>query len=191
MSYGTTFDDFELESDLDVKPVKPLWVVDLQNEDKLKEWLDNDWQNKKIRSQQRMRTYREHLALYKGIHYRSQETRTQDFRRDDGDRNVRNPKIVINHVYDMIESKTARMTRFKPGIAVIPSNEDWSDRVNTDVGRKLITSRWYEVNIDEIFRAHQRDAYVFGDGWLKVYWDKHEGPLHQHTSRPKNRASNQ
>jgi hypothetical protein len=178
MSYGTTFDDFELEGDLEYKEVPPVWTVDLKNEKKLLEWLNKDFDNKVKKAEPRIRVYREQLALYKGVHYRSQETRNQDFRRDSGDRSIRNPKVVVNHVYDMVENKTAKMSRFRPNVAVLPQNHDeYDDKVQSKTYKMLLDSRWQEVDIDSYLRETQRSTYVFGESFLKVYWDKEQGDV--------------
>lgn len=176
MSYGTTFDDFEYDGSTDLKPLKPIWEVDLDNEDELLKWLDKDFQNRQYIMEPKLRTQNENLALYKGIHYRSQETRSNDFRRNEGERSTRNPKIVVNHVYDMVETKTAKLNRFKPAISVIPNNNEWEDKINAKVGKKLIDARWRAVNIDAIIRDLQRACFINGEAYIHPYWNKDIGP---------------
>lgn len=182
MSYGTTFDDFEYEGEMDLKEMPPFWTVSLkdnkEDREKLHKWLIDDLDVKKKHAEPRIRVYRENLALYKGIHYRSQETRSQDFRRDEGERSIRNPKVVVNHVYDMIETKTARLCRFRPAIAVLPNNIEYHDKVNSRLVKILVDNRWYEVDIDQYFRDLQRAAFIYGEAFLKIYWDKAAGPVH-------------
>jgi hypothetical protein len=176
MSYGTTFDDFELEGDLEYKDVPPIWSVKRDDEKALLEWLNKDFDNKVKKAEPRIRIYREQLALYKGVHYRSQETRNQDFRRDSGDRSIRNPKVVVNHVYDMVENKTAKMSRFRPAIAVLPHNPDeYHDKIKSKTYKMLVDTRWQEVDIDSYFRDVQRGAYIFGESYVKTFWNPEIG----------------
>ena len=176
--YGTTFDDFEMEGELETTDLSPIWAIKHDDEEKLLDWLKKDWQNKVKLADPRIRIYRENLALYKGIHYRSQETRTQDFRRDSGDRSIRNPKIVVNHVYDMVETKTAKMSRFRPAIAVLPANDEWHDKQNARAVKTLVDSRWYEKDIDAIFRECQRASYIYGEAYIHVHWNPDIGEVH-------------
>jgi hypothetical protein len=183
MSYGTTFDDFEWEADLELKDNSKLWTIDWKTKDKAKQkevlkWLNDDWADKFSAAQPRIRTYRENLALYKGIHYRSQETRTQDFRRDAGDRSIRNPKIVVNHIYDMVESRVAKFNRKRPSIAVLPNTSEWDDRVNSKLGEKLLKHLWRQQDFDGVMRDNDRMTDIFGNGYVKVHFNKNAGPIH-------------
>lgn len=188
MSYGTTFDDFELEGELEYKDVPPIWAIKLDDEKEVLKWLNKDFDNKVKKADSRIRIYREQLALYKGIHYRSQETRNQDFRRDSGDRSVRNPKVVVNHIYDMVENKTAKMSRFRPAIAVLPQNADeYNDKILSKTYKMLVDTRWQEVDIDGFFRELQRTAYIFGEAYIKTYWNDEIGQVDPYFQR---RASN-
>lgn len=187
MSYGTTFDDFELEGDLEHKESPPIWAIDLKNESEVLKWLNKDFSNKIKKAEPRIRVYREQIALYKGVHYRSQETRNQDFRRDSGDRSIRNPKVVVNHIYDMVENKTAKMSRFRPSIAVLPNNPDeYHDKVQSKTYKMLVDTRWQEVDIDSYFRDVQRGAYIFGESYVKTYWNPELGDVDPEYNELKN-----
>jgi len=188
MSYGTTFDDFELEGDLNEQDQSPYWTVHKKDEEEKLKWLKMDFDNKKKMADPRIRTYREQIALYKGIHYRSQETRGQDFRRDSGDRSIRNPKIVVNHTYDMVESKTAKLTRFRPAIAVLPANMEYHDKQNAKLVKTLVDNRWYEVDIDKYFRDQQKGSYIYGEAYLKTTWDSELGPEHPAQERAREKG---
>jgi len=176
MSHGTTFDDFELEGDLEYKEVPPIWAIDLKDKQKVLEWLNKDFENKIKKAESRTSVYKEQIALYKGVHYRSQDTRNQDFRRDGGGGSIRNPKVVVNHIYDMVENKTAKMSRFRPAIAILPHNPDeYHDKVQSKTYKMLVDTRWQEVDIDSYFRDVQRGTYIFGEGYIKTYWNKEIG----------------
>jgi len=182
MSYGTTFDDFEYEGELDLKSLPPFWTLSLKDDDedrkKLLRWLKDDFDVKKKYAEPRIRSYRENIALYKGIHYRSQETRSQDFRRDEGERSIRTPKTVVNHIYDMVETKTSRLCRFRPAIVVLPHNIEHHDKINAKTVKLLVDNRWYEVDADRYFMELERSMFIYGESYIKVFWDKSAGPVH-------------
>jgi hypothetical protein len=173
----TGYDAFDGDGELSVVNQKPLWAVDFSNEDDLLKWLVNDFQQKSAQMAPRIRTYREWVALYKGIHYKSQETRTADFRFD-SDTASRSPKIVVNHVYDMVETKTARLSRYRPAISVMPQNVEWGDKINAETVKTLVDSRWYEADIDSIFRTAQRNAFIYGMCFVSPVWNDELGHVH-------------
>ena len=177
-----SFDDFDQYSRMSAKDQKPIWALDFSRspeaDDTLLKWLRVMFENKKSSAQPRIRKWRDNVALYKGVHYRTMEVRNQDFRRDMGDRTIRNPKVVVNHVYNMVETKVAKMSRFRPSVAVLPTNDEWEDKCNTKTVKLLVDNRWYEVDIDTVLREGQRVCYIYGTAFLKAYWEKDEGPLH-------------
>lgn len=187
-----SFDDFDAYSRLGTKDLKPIWTLQFDNTDEsnrdLLAWLKIMMENKKISAQPRIRNWRDNVALYKGIHYRTQEVRNQDFRRDMGDRTIRNPKVVVNHVYNMVETKVAKMSRFRPSVAVLPINDEWDDKCNTKTVKMLVDNRWYEVDIDKFLREGQRACYIYGTAFVKSVWDQTIGPLHPYVKELKDKG---
>ena len=78
-----SFDDFEQYSRMSAKDQKPIWALDFSRspeaDDTLLKWLRVMFENKKISAQPRIRNWRDNVALYKGVHYRTMEVRNQDF----------------------------------------------------------------------------------------------------------------
>lgn len=180
MTLGYSFDDFDSQNLSELQDQKPIWTLDFsrtpEGDEEILKWLKTSLDNLKKLNQPRIKIWRENMALYKGIHFKSQELRTQDYRRDTGERTVRNPKIVVNHIQNMVETKVAKMSRYKPAIAVLPQNNEWSDKCNTKTVKMLVDSRWYEVDMDELVRELQRATFIYGHAYMKVFWDTTEGP---------------
>lgn len=173
---SVTFDDFDNNEDSNASKQKPLWTVDLKDDKKVLEWMKKDYDTKERRARTRNRTYRENLCLFKGIHYKSQDSRDLQF--ENGRRVDRNPKIVINHIYDLVQTTVSKMTRFRPNIVVSPANQDeWADGQNARTIKSLIDSRWYEVEIDSIYTQLELVTDIFGDAYGMVEWDKQEGGI--------------
>lgn len=187
-----SFDELEHLSRMNAKDQKPIWTLPFdrspESDEEVLKWLRIMMENAKLRNQPRVRSWRDNVALYKGIHYRTMEVRNQDFRRDMGDRTIRNPKIVVNHVYNMVETKVAKMSRFRPAVAVLPTNDEWADKCNTKTVKLLVDNRWYEVDIDAFFREGQRVCYIYGTAFLKVVWNPDEGPLHPYAKELTNQG---
>jgi hypothetical protein len=173
----TGWDSFDSEGDIAISNQKPLWSIDIEDDKELLKWCVTDFEAKQLRMRPKIKFFREWLALYKGIHYRSQDTRTADFR-NDTETSTRVPKIVVNHIYDMIETKTSRMSRYRPAIAVLPQNIEWSDKINAETVKTLVDSRWYEVDMDSILRDTQRNAFIYGMCYVSPVWNPELGHTH-------------
>lgn len=174
---GVLFDDFDTNELDEFKELTPLWTVDLNNEDDLMDWLKNDWDEKERRSQARMRVYAENVHLYKGIHFRSQSTRDDTFRTSDGERATRTPRIVMNQIYDFTQIKISKITRFKPAIAVLPTQDEYNDELNAKLVKQMIDSKWEEEDIDMLERSTHLTKYVFGEAYLMVDWNPDKGDM--------------
>lgn len=169
------FIDVSLEAAQDTKPFA---FINHKDPEELLEWLNNEFENRRRANESRMRVYREHMALYKGIHYRYQDTRDFEYRRNTGQRTLRTPKVVVNFVYEMVEAKISKMSRQKPSIAVLPNNNEHSDKVNARLVKKFIDNRWNEVNIEDIFADQAKYSFIFGDGYVLIEWDPEAGEVH-------------
>ena len=157
---SVTFDDFDNAEFDDAIKERPLWTVKnidkKPDEEDLLKWVNDDFRNKERRAWTRNRTYRENLCLYKGVHYKSQHSRDLQFIQDK--KTDRQPRIVINHIYDMVETRVSKLTRFRPNINVLPANDEYNDKQNARTVKDLINTRWYEVDIDTIFRDLERST---------------------------------
>lgn len=192
-SSSVLFDDFVYDGAMDYTSVPPIWTIDTDSAkagdksalEDLHKWLCDDIQAKLKLSESRLRHYRQNLALYKGIHYRDQETRSQNFRNDEAERSVRNPKVVVNHCYDMVETKVAKLSRFKPSVAFMPSNDEYTDKNNARIAKMLVDNRWYEVDIEKVYRDHQRATFIYGESYMRVLWNKNLGDVHPYYTEMK------
>jgi hypothetical protein len=169
-----TFDDFDNAEFDDAIKERPLWALpDLNDEEELLKWVNDDYMNKERRAWTRNRTYRENLCYYKGIHYKSQHSRDLQFIQDK--KTDRQPRIVINHIYEMVETRVSKLTRFRPNINVSPANDEHNDKQNARTIKDLISTSWYVNDIDTTFRELERSTDIFGDSYLHVFWDKEAG----------------
>ena len=167
------FDDFENDIISNQMRPKPLWEINLKNEEELLKWASEDFTIKSDNAMGRNKIYIENLFLYKGVHFRSQDSRDLLF--NDKIPSARNPKIVANFIYDNVESRVSKLTRYRPSIFVMPANDEFSDKVKAKVVKMAIDSRWYTVDIDGVFRELERMADIYGEGYLCIEWDKDAG----------------
>ena len=171
---GNSFDDFMDADFAEEAKTRPLFSVSkLDNDEEILKWIKEDYEYKRKKSRNRLSSLAEWVALYKGIHFKH-TNRTNDRETNSS----RNPKMVINFIYEFVESKVARQNRFKPAVAVIPNNAgEYKDEINSKTVKKMLTSEWRCKKIDDVLRKKERHKFVFGESYLAVIWDKHAGPV--------------
>lgn len=155
---------------------EPFYKVLDKKEADIHKWLVDVSDALIEQSQSRTKVQREHLLQYRGVSVRKMD-RTRD-----RDRNVRRlskmQKFVINHLHDLTETKVSQMTRIKPAIEVLPTNDEWEDRASAKVVQKIIKHLWDLNNVDYITQKMHRYARIFGESYLFILWDKDAGDLH-------------
>lgn len=133
---------------------------------KAHQWLMTDIQNKIQASRGRVDVYRRNVAMYKGIHYQSGESR--DNVRNDVT-SIRNPRMCINYIYDMVEQKVAQRARNKPGIAFIPHNQnEWKDITNAKTAKMLYDYKAKECDLDGKFSEADKISFLQGMASIEV-----------------------
>lgn len=177
----STFDFFEhIDEQNYNRPSRPFWALDLSeaNEKEILSWLNGEVSYLIDKSRDRLRKARKNLALYKGIQYESQEDR-RDLRDRSGDKSRALPKIVVNHLYDLAQNRIAKLVKFKPGVAIMPTNDEFEDKISAKVTKSLLDHIWYEEHFqDELVYQIARDANVMGESYLWITWDPNKGDLH-------------
>jgi hypothetical protein len=165
----------EMSADPEIA-VKPFFKIrEMNNPEKLHSWLTSVFSSLLEQSQQRTSEQRDNLMLYRGVTRRNWER----FR--DRDRNRRRfqkiNKFVVNHLYDLTETKISQLTRIKPAVEILPTNDEWQDRSSAKVVQLLIKHLWYINNVDDDMVKHQRQAKIFGESFYFVDWNEDKGDL--------------
>ena len=150
-------------------------VKDKPLDEKL-QWLVNDIKVKFNSASSRIEMYRKYEALFKGIHYKSMDYRRNE--NDDSYSGTKQPRMAVNFCQEMVEAKVAQRTRFKPGIAVIPNNDEITDTNNTRTVKMLLDNRAQEIDIEKIFADGDRMNFLRGESFTFITWDKDAGQVH-------------
>ena len=169
---SATFDDLNEDVGGGEK-IKPLWSIDIEDEDELKKWIKADYKDKESRAFSRNIVYRKNICMYKGIQYKSQDSRELLFAADE--RTSRAPKIVVNQIFDLVETRISKLTRFRPSVAILPANDEYSDKQNARTAKAALDHRWYDVDIDRKLNLLELQADIFGESYIYVHWDKQAG----------------
>ena len=167
------FDDIEeFES---AEKVKPFYKVYKENNEKeLLSWLTKVRAALTSNAKTRTLTQRMNLTAYRGLSLNSRD-RNRDI--NTGRRSQRLNKFIINHLRDLTETKVSQMTRLKPAVEVLPSNDEYEDKASARVVGLLIKHLFYMNNLDFAFQQMHRHARIFGESFMYITYDKDKGDL--------------
>lgn len=177
-------DQFYNFEDLDnqnyTKPVRPIYEIDLddpRNEDAILHWLRGERDYLAEDARDRVRVMRRNLALYKGIQYQELETRI-DARDRAADRSQFMRKVVANHLYDLTKNRASRLVKFRPAVAILPTNDELEDKLASKMAKMLLDHIWYVNQFEGVMQTQLATyAQVMGEVYLFIEWNKDLGDL--------------
>lgn len=162
------------------KPSRPIYEFDLDdpnNEKDILDWLKGERDYLEDEASDRIRVMRRNLALYKGIQYQELESRI-DARDRAADRSHFMRKIVANHLYDLTKNRASRLVKFRPNVAILPTNDELEDKIAAKSTKMLLDHIWYENDFEGVVQNQLATyAQVMGEVYLFVLWDKNKGDL--------------
>ncbi len=170
MSDFDTFDEIEGEG---LETIKPFPFINRKDDKEVLAWIWKDYKNKAYEARDRIYNYRKLVSLYRGKHFRSQDTS----RVDEEKKTSRTPKVVVNFIQEMVSAKMSKRARFKPGLAVLPHNDEWDDRNNAKTVKNLITTRLNDLDFDYILGSSDLKMYMSAETYCMVDFDPSIGPL--------------
>ena len=172
-----SFDDFNEYTNSEVQEKPFFKVLKSGKKEELKDWLCSVSQALMSESEERARVQRENLMLYRGVTFDRKMERSID-----RDRNIRKlskmQKFVVNHLYDLTETKVSQMNRIKPAVEVMPVNDEWQDRASAKVVKFINDHLWRENEIDNKRIEMHRQARIFGESFMFITWNQEKGDLH-------------
>ena len=155
--------------------VKPFHTVKNSDEKGILKWLKKVVETLEKQAVARNSKYRKNLEAYRGS---SNSIQRSDIRRSERQFINRVNKFVINHLYDMTETRISQMTRIKPTIDVLPTNDEFEDKNAAKAVKFLINHLWYINDMDSILQKMQRNARIFGEAYCFIEWSPDKGDLH-------------
>lgn len=180
MSQSTFFEDLD-GNDAYPRMRDPIWTLGLDDADQEKyvlKWLVGERNHLQSDAEERLNEVQRHLQLYKGIQYESQETRLSLVDRSN-ERNKVVKKIVVNHLYDLTENRVSRLVKYKPAVAVLPSNDEFQDEISAKVVKQLLSHIWYNEGFEgKLTPEIVRHMSVMGEAYLFITWDPDKGDKH-------------
>ena len=174
-----TFDDLNADKTY-AQPAKPLWAIDLddeKNEKEILDWLQAEADFLAHENEARIRIQRRNLALYKGIQYQESEARAENRDRA-ADRSTFLRKIVANHLFDLTKNRASRLIKYKPAVAILPTNDELQDKLSAKACKGLLDHIWYENDFERMIQLElATHAMILGESYLFIDWDESKGPL--------------
>lgn len=172
---------FDVLADIEQKEnqarlLKPFWKVDLNDEKELLEWINGTYQALRTVSRARIERMQRNIAAYRGISFRRTDiSRTRDFTDSPRRSRIRNLRIQVNNLYDIIEQNVSRETRFRPAVNFLPATDDHNDKMAGKVVEHINEGIWYRENIDDKMQEHSRFKKILGENYLMACWDENSG----------------
>lgn len=165
----------DVEQQYTTKPDKPIWalgVEDPANDKEVHKWLRGEVEYLKEENRERFMRVLRCQALYRGIQYTQQETREERFIQN----STQIQRITVNQCYDLVQQKVARLIKYRPGIAVLPANDEFQDKLAAENTDAWLQYMWYRQSFDgvkqpEFVQAVRTD----GEAYLFITWDKDSG----------------
>ena len=175
------FDEINEEAP-DKVNVKPFHAIKKEDEKEVHAWCKKVVNTLEKQSVTRHARMRKNLEVYKGV---SATLRRTDVRRSEKQFLNNVNKFVVNHLHDMTETRISQLCRLKPAVNILPTNDEFEDRNAAKAVKYLVDHLWYINNIDSIRQKMLRQAFIFGESYCFVMWDKSKGDLHPEYVRAK------
>lgn len=158
--------------------VKPFHTLKDKSDKEIHKWLKDTVEA--LMKGQTSRTHRlkSNLAAYRGISHKSASSRSS-YRNSERIPTNRVERFVVNHLFDLTETKVSQMSRLKPAVDIMPTNDEYSDKNAAKATKMLLDHIWYINNIDKFIQDSHRRKKIFGENYLFVDWDKSAGDKHQ------------
>lgn len=171
------FDNLMIDEDTQRIKEKPFHTIQDKGDEEILKWLNDTVQANLKQHASRYHLMRSNLAAYRGITYRQTHSRST-YRQTERIPTNRTERFVINHLYDMTETRVAQMTRLKPAIQVLPTNDEHLDKNAARACKMLLDHIWYLTEFDSIRQQIHRHKKIFGETFLYVDWDADKGDKH-------------
>lgn len=156
------------------KKVSPLWTINLEDDETFLEWAKDAFEA--LKESHRERTLRDlmHKDFYMGMQS-SYVNRDRIPRDKEGRPLDKFSRVTINQCYELIEQWVSKMTRYAPAIAVLPSSQEYNDRMAAELCGNFIDYLFYVNDVDDMLETVARACRIDGEVFVFVEWDKDKG----------------
>jgi len=159
--------------------LKAFFTLDMNSPKEVKDWLSSCISQQKQRWMHDFYEMRLNLQAYEGIYYSGGDVdqRTQASNRNNPS-GRKYKRIAVNHLRDFTEARTARLMKFRPAFDVLPQTNEFEDKVDARVSKKIVDALWNSAQIENLLIKAVRSADVVGESYIFTLWDANRGPQH-------------
>jgi hypothetical protein len=115
-------------------------------------------------------------AMCQGRYYDNQDANL-DFRDPKTLKFQQHSKVTIPEHHRYVNTLSARLSKFQPGIQVGPYTNEFQDKDAARVGQKVIDSLDKSLNLNLLKKKMVKKALKFGEQVVVVEWDEKGGPV--------------
>ena len=170
-----TFDN--MDEHLSTEEVIPFQFREDVSEDGTLKWLNDRFSRVYEKSFPRFTLYRRYLTYYKNATEEYGESSARNTYRAIPTSN-RKPKMRDNLVWDLVDQKTAEISKSSTKVAFIPQSYFDSDDINNVKACKILCqSRMEEIKFDRLISKMDRMMFLFGHTISEICWNENTGPL--------------
>ena len=175
---GANYDFFTNNTgDSAVSPNKPFFTTKGESKEDLLIWLKNEVAFRESINSEFFSECRKNLQAYRGSYFKKSSARQSDAN-EIAPLNKFTSKYFVNHLYEMTENMVSRMTRVKPSVEVLPSNDEYADKISAKAVDLLLRHLYYINDIDLLMQKMHRQRLIFGESFTLIDWDDNAGDLH-------------
>jgi len=173
-NYRSQFDDLEFSE----KELRPLWSIkDLDDPKEVEDWFEKTVGACQDFYRSFFQVQMDNLLLYKGVHWLSADRQSNRVLDRQGFPNIRNPRVVINHLGDFVTQWVSRLTRYRPAVAIYPARAQQEDADDAKIAKNVLDYIWYNERIDDVLQETVRHMKIFGEAYLWIKWNPNKGEL--------------
>lgn len=157
------------------RPDKPIWALGIEdraNDGDIHKWLEAELAFLKEENRERFTRIMRNHALFRGIMYQQQETREERVT----SQSATIERIVVNQHFDLVKQKTSRMIKYRPGINIQPTNNEWQDQIAAENVDAWLHYVWYQQKFDGVLQPELiQSSKIDGEAYLFIEWDPDAG----------------
>lgn len=169
------------ESETTDNTFRPIWTINLNDKEEVHSWVIKEYKYLMKINQFRHQQMMEHLLIYKGDQFSPDDNKTINDFLDISRRPKRNKnqRLIINHLFDLTETRVSRSTRNSPQPEVLPANSnELSDRNAAKSSQQILNYLAFINRLSVKDIQLNRRAYIFGESYTTNLWNKDLGDIH-------------
>ena len=169
-------------NDVEALSIDPIWCKKKLTSRKgdwelLREWTTDTHATLIEYDRPYINTQIRNLAIWMGLHYKSQNAQA-DFRTMDEDEvTVDTHKVVVNNIYDIERGRYSKITKNIPQTRVVPRAGEYEDYSGARVGNPVLKTIKEKTKQRVIINTMQRESFIFGESICYNGWNPDKGKI--------------